>query len=151
MIKREHDVSYSMNQYVTISHSRRQKGEKTLDQMNVMYKSRIILTALSLLILSFTYPAAGNDNFISGSTTEILAEQDGPILVTTNVTGNRLVLKENLPTEVIFKITNANGGLILTGKSTDRVVYLKGLSKGSYFIEINLDGEPIKQMFSVLY
>ncbi len=151
MIKREHDGFNSMNQYVTISHSIRQKGEKTLDHMNDMYKSRFIIAALSLFILSFTYPAAGNYAAFNGSTKAILAEQDGPILVTTNVTGNRLVLKENLPAEVIFKITNAKGGLILTGKSTDRVINLKGLSKGSYFIEINLDGEPIKQMFSVLY
>ena len=119
--------------------------------MNDMYKSRFIIAALSLFILSFTYPAAGNDAAFYGSTAAILAEQDGPILVTTNVTGNRLVLKENLPAEVIFKITNAKGELILTGKSTDRVINLKGLSKGSYFIEINLDGDPIKQMFSVLY
>lgn len=119
--------------------------------MNDMYKSRFIIAALASLILSFTYPAAGNDAAFSDSTTAILAEQDGPILVNTNVTGNRLVLKDDVPPEVIFKITNAKGELLLTGKSTDRVINLKGLSKGSYFIEINLDGEPIKQMFSVLY
>ncbi|MCB0648515.1 MAG: hypothetical protein KDC49_17720 [Saprospiraceae bacterium] len=116
-----------------------------------MYKLRLIITAFASLVLGFTYPAAGNNAAFSDATTTILAEQDGPILVTTNVTGNRLVLKDNLPAEVIFKITNAKGELILTGKSTDRVINLKGLSKGSYFIEINLDGEPVKQMFSVLY
>lgn len=136
---------------VTISPWLRQQNGSNLYDMNEMYKLRIIVAALSMFIVNFPTLKAGSEATFTVTTSEILAEQDGSILVNTNVTGSRLVLKEDIPSEVIFKITNNKGDLLMTGKSTDRVINIKGLAKGSYFVEINLDGEPVKQMFSVLY
>ena len=112
-----------------------------------MYKFSMILMA----ILATMSLKAEHQSVLGSVDAEILYVQDNHILVNSTVSGNRLILKSNLPSEVIFKITSTKGDLLATGKSNGRIININGLSKGNYFLEINIEGETIKQLFSVLY
>lgn len=114
-------------------------------------KVNVLLGGILFLICLFVYIPEAKSNVINSK--HYIDENpiyNGTLLVRTFPVNDHLQLKDSVPLPVLYKISTPKGEMMKSGMTENGYINVKGLIKGTYIIEISIDGIVLKQQFSIL-